>query len=624
MALETVEVRATYRMADDESPLAGQIEFELAAPLQDPAGNVIYDPVKVIAELDDAGVMKAADGATLELVATDATGAVPEDVRYRVTHRLWNPATGAKYRRAPYLIEVPKDSAGGFIDLADTAPAVPIDPTVTYVLQAEFETHVAGTAAENVHEGYLTNLDGVANPPWLGPQLFAGGEPWTDARGVGAPGDGTNVDDEFAELFSTAGRKYINEGVYEITESLDVLSNTDIDLHPNAVIRFGPTATASKAIFNILDRDNVSIHGMGTLDGNRASNPTTAGGLYGVTVLGSTRVRIRDIAMENFPSSTADGVNGGDGVYIGRSPATDAVPYDVVVENTTIKNCVRQGVSLIAGRKIRIRDNTIEDIVGNDPGAAVDIEPNDSVLDVVDDVVIEGNRCVNCDRGISVSDGVQAETHVIIRDNFIKGTRNTVYGSGVYAGSVGQVEILDNKLIDIKKHGVFAIGPDVVIRGNTITNPTLAREAASYPVRVVGATVVDFDISNNKIRIVPANESNDAIRIEGEATQGTVHGNRIRLNGKNVNGVRCDNTTDVSICGNVIISAGNVGSGVAVNFFVSGGTGHVIQGNRVTGMLDGYFFGAGTASNRAGPNNVLGNTNAYRNLGAVSNVITGD
>jgi hypothetical protein len=193
MALETVEVRATFKPADWEAGdpgLGGQVEFELNTPLQDAAGNIIYEPVVVVAELDEDGHF------AVDLVATDAAGAEPDTAQYQVTHRLYNRTSGTKYRRPPWLLELPAASPGGFIDLADVAAAVSVPAVFTYVLQEEFDTHVNGTAAENVHVGYLTNLS-VGDNQWLGTQDFEGdaffgsGRPWVDVMSdlYGAVGD---------------------------------------------------------------------------------------------------------------------------------------------------------------------------------------------------------------------------------------------------------------------------------------------------------------------------------------------------------------------------------------------------------------------------------------------------
>lgn len=199
MSLATVEVRGTFLRADstpeDPKPLTGAVEFVLTAPLQDGAGDVIYEPVLVSVDLDEDGHF------AVDLVATDATGGDPDNVRYRVTLRLSDPATGHKYLRPPWLLEVPEDSPGGFIDLADVAAAIDVDLTFTYVLKTEFDLHVNSGAAEDVHPGYLKNID-VPDPQiWLGVHF------WKQTRrrspnAWGAIGDGAShpLSDEYASL----------------------------------------------------------------------------------------------------------------------------------------------------------------------------------------------------------------------------------------------------------------------------------------------------------------------------------------------------------------------------------------------------------------------------------------
>lgn len=194
MPLTYIDVYAgPYTTAEEDGEVeGGQVEFLPEVPVQDTVGNTIVAQVPVIADIDpETGI------AHKRLLATDSDG-LQAEFAYQVTEKI----IGSQPRTRRRSIEIPKNSPGGALHLADVADAVGA-PVWTYVTLATFNTHVEGTAAENVHEGYLTSLP-VGQNVWENDQLFGGGRPWAEVAAFdpsvvdGAPLAADALDDAIA------------------------------------------------------------------------------------------------------------------------------------------------------------------------------------------------------------------------------------------------------------------------------------------------------------------------------------------------------------------------------------------------------------------------------------------
>ena len=203
----------------------------------------------------------------------------------------------------------------------------------------------------------------------------------------GAKADGMTDDTAAinACLASGASNIYFPKGTYlvdahhagfghETEGGLRPKSNSVITLDADAVIK---CATASTDFYNILHFVNVSnviVQG-GKIVGDKAthvqiSQPTYEFG-HGVGIQNSTNIVVRDMEISDCI---------GDGVildYAGNA--------DITLDNLTIHDCRRQGISLISGDGIVVSNCKIYDISGTNPQAGIDIEPdgNRSVTNVV-------------------------------------------------------------------------------------------------------------------------------------------------------------------------------------------------------------------------------------------------
>jgi hypothetical protein len=181
-------------------------------------------------------------------------------------------------------------------------------------------------------------------------------------------------------------------GTYLLDLPLSVPSNRHLTILPGAVLKAANHRTGSggtwtdTALLDVRDATNVTIDGGGTIDGDKDTLETRR--TFGISVYDSTRVRIKDLTIINHAGNGTTGVNGGDGIIVsGDNAGTGSV--DVCIEGCTLDGNVRQGISLVTGRHIRIAGCTIAHTSGSAPGGGIDIEPNVST-DTVEDVTILG------------------------------------------------------------------------------------------------------------------------------------------------------------------------------------------------------------------------------------------
>lgn len=175
---------------------------------------------------------------------------------------------------------------------------------------------------------------------------------------------------------------YIPKGKYFVkaekgkNKILIIPSNTklildgDIYLAANSLIGY--------SIIYISNSRNVTIEGKGRIIGDRQYHIGTEGqwGMC-VSMTKASNVKINDI-------STLDAW--GDGIYVGSKSDS------IIIDGCKIRCCRRQGISVIGGKCIRIRNCEIKNIRGHAPEYSIDIEPNsrDTVVDVlIDNVVAE-------------------------------------------------------------------------------------------------------------------------------------------------------------------------------------------------------------------------------------------
>ncbi len=206
-------------------------------------------------------------------------------------------------------------------------------------------------------------------------------------------------------------RIVINKGDYYLKastnseECLRVVGNTDVILEGNIVLR--PNDFTHYSIL-YLTGDNISIQGNGCIVGDKPTHTGSKGEWgMGVYIAGGLNVVLEGIGIKDC---------WGDCVYINRNARK------VLIENCTLDNGRRQGISVISAHDVVIRHCKIQNIYGTNPAYAIDVEPNKG--DVIGSVLIENVEVSNC-RGGFASYGKASDaqiSNVVIKDCYVHKT----------------------------------------------------------------------------------------------------------------------------------------------------------------------------------------------------------
>lgn len=293
---------------------------------------------------------------------------------------------------------------------------------------------------------------------------------------------------------------------------VQVKSGVRLVIQAGATVRAQTGEWHSRGVFEAVNQHDVVVEGAGTIDGQRAHN--TGGELFGVYLRSVQRFVVRGLRIVNIPANTGKnpGGLGGDAVVLAYASREPMVPCrDGVVEGLYVENVERSGISPICAERVTIRDNTLCNINGNNPGSAMDLEP-DVVGATIRDITIQGNHVEQCTWGIIVNGNGPRD--VTVSGNTLRGTRNaaihvrapdvTVVGNTVndwgsrgiwiYNGSVGVTvsgNTLQGSYANPAQHAAIAVTDayDVSVVGNTIRN-TFAG-GIEVDVKTVGQTRPD-------------------------------------------------------------------------------------------------------------------------------------
>lgn len=187
------------------------------------------------------------------------------------------------------------------------------------------------------------------------------------------------------------GNVIINEGVYKInvtneaSSCMYIHSNTNLTI--NGSIELQPCDKRFYGILRIVDVHNVRVIGKGMIVGDVIDHIGSDGQWgMGIDVWSSKNVEIKDITVKNC---------WGDCIYVGQSKEVkESYPEDIIIDNVTCTASRRQGLSIIAGKNILVKNCRFTDIGSikfTPPGAGLDIEPNN-----FGETVLQNVQIMNC------------------------------------------------------------------------------------------------------------------------------------------------------------------------------------------------------------------------------------
>lgn len=252
-----------------------------------------------------------------------------------------------------------------------------------------------------LQQGLLLRLDPLSSGalPLL-PTAFAGG--MVNVLTFGAVPDGPDATSALRAAIATGAPLFFPPGVYTVSvpeaawadpvngHALHIIGATKIDWVGYGATIFMSSATwytGRTANLKLQNCTNVSIRGL-KFDGNRAGRgATSTGGASCVDILGGSKVTFKDVTIVN---SCMDGLS--------IAPVTPSdfstYPTDYEFENVSIEYSYRNGLALIAGRRLTFRGGRWyrNGVDGTPPAAGADCEPNETDLYGLEGVIFDGVR----------------------------------------------------------------------------------------------------------------------------------------------------------------------------------------------------------------------------------------
>ena len=185
------------------------------------------------------------------------------------------------------------------------------------------------------------------------------------------------------------GTIYIARGNYSVKAdkkypSVMVLnSNTELILDGTIILEGNELESCN--IIDIDNRRNIVVHGLGIIMGDVTTHIGDKGQWgMGISVQSSDNVDITDIKIKNC---------WGDCIYVGQSiRERGSICHNVRIQNVVCESGRRQGLSIIAGKDILVKNCKfikIGSIKFTAPGAGIDIEPNHPQT-ITENIIIDG------------------------------------------------------------------------------------------------------------------------------------------------------------------------------------------------------------------------------------------
>ena len=191
------------------------------------------------------------------------------------------------------------------------------------------------------------------------------------------------------------GNIYINQN-HTITipsNAASIKPNSNTIINIKGTITVNPNKFTNYYVFRLIDKNNVTFTGGGSLIGDVETHTGTTGEWgHGLFIQGSNNITISNLNLTKF---------WGDGIEVDKS-SVNAYTSELYIKDLTISNNRRQGISLLSVKNIFI-DNCIiygiGSINGTNPKGAIDIEPEGE--DIAENVFI--SNCIEYSNGLGIT-----------------------------------------------------------------------------------------------------------------------------------------------------------------------------------------------------------------------------
>jgi parallel beta-helix repeat protein len=308
------------------------------------------------------------------------------------------------------------------------------------------------------------------------------------ARGDGVTDDTAAIQKAIDTIAGTGGTVTIPKGIFMINavarngrSGLSLGSDMSLRLDPDAILKALPNPAQEYSILLVSGADNVNIIG-GTLEGDRSTHRGTEGEWgMGLQISHSRKVVVAGVTAREC---------WGDGFYVAN--ASSGITFCQVVADHNR----RQGLSIVSGDGILVKDSTFTNTQGTDPACGIDVEPNDGKT--VSNLVITDCTVTN-NAGGGIAGG---PPYTKRKAAFFTGSRfshNVVTGNkaaGILISACDGDIIENNTIGSTEGYGLLLRSEALrmVVTGNTITGST---KDGIYLEDCAGTVVTGNKVSGN-------------------------------------------------------------------------------------------------------------------------------
>jgi parallel beta-helix repeat protein len=293
-----------------------------------------------------------------------------------------------------------------------------------------------------------------------------------NVRSKGAKGDGRANDTAAIQAaideVTAGGTVLVPDGIYMVStlprETIRPKSDMVLRLSPRAVLKAIPSNQKRVALLRISNASNVTVIG-GTLQGQRSKLKGAPGGGMGLRIdNGSSKISILNMAANDM---------WGDGFYVEGAS-------DVTLCGVTADNNRRQGLSIIQGDNILVKNSLFQNTNGERPGAGIDLEP-DERAQAIDNIRIQSSRFLdNAGPGILINGKKGLVSNVEITRNVFR-TRQPILIKDATAPLSSAV--CGNRYIQYvaEPGGLYAFADPVELSASDFQLTKLTRAKATAP-----------------------------------------------------------------------------------------------------------------------------------------------
>jgi parallel beta-helix repeat protein len=293
-----------------------------------------------------------------------------------------------------------------------------------------------------------------------------------NVKSKGAKGDG-QADDTAAiqaaiDSAAIGGTVLVPDGTYMVStlprETVRLKSDMILKLAPRAVLTAIPSNQKRVALLRISSASNVTVVG-GMLQGQRNKLQEAPGLGMGIRIdNGSSKISILNVTANDM---------WGDGFYI-----EDA--SDVTLCGVTASNNRRQGLSIIQGDNILVKNALFQNTNGARPGAGVDLEP-DERGQAIANIRIQSSRFLdNAGPGILINGKKGPVSNVEITRNVFRTQQPILVRD---ATSPLSSAVCGNRYIQyvVEPGGLYAFADPVELSASDFQLTKLTRAKATAP-----------------------------------------------------------------------------------------------------------------------------------------------